>query len=366
VSEIAIVADDLTGALDSVVHFAHHGRVGLITDSAAADSAADDFWGVAISTASRALSPADTRLAAEQATALVDADRLYVKVDSTLRGNPAEHLAGALAVWRNRVPGAFAVICPALPTMGRTVLDGAVLDHLVPITRSAAARDPLPSARSADLTEVFPGSVHTTDLARALRGRRDVVVDASTDEDLDLIAAAIEPYGRKVVAVGSAGLAAAIARRRAAPAASPSDVPAGRTLVLLTSVHPTARLQLAAIGDDVDVVATEPWSSASGSVSKNEASTVAHEAALRAARMLATGAYSSLVIIGGDGAHAVLSVLGTRSVEVVGELLPGVPLGTLVGGDAPGLTVATRSGGFGGPTHLADIITALHPDKEIP
>jgi uncharacterized protein YgbK (DUF1537 family) len=364
VSEIAIVADDLTGALDSVVHFAHHGRVALLIDAPT-----QDFWGVAVSTASRALSPAQARAAAERATELVASDRLYVKVDSTLRGNPAEHLAGALAAWRTKVPTAFAVICPALPIMGRTVRDGAVLDHLVPITRSAAARDPLPSARSADLTEVFPGSVRAIELAAALREGHDIVVDASTNEDLDVIAAAIEPYGRDVVAVGSAGLAAAIARRRTAPALRlpvPGPVPVGRTLILLTSLHPAARAQLTSVSDRLDVVATPPWSDTSGSVSPHDATAVAHDAAVRAAQMLATGAYGSLLIIGGDGAHALLAVLGALSFEVAGELLPGVPLGTLVGGTAPGLTVATRSGGFGGPTHLTDILTALHPLKEIP
>lgn len=349
-SEIAIVADDLTGALDSAVQFAAFGRTCLVINAAA-----EDAFAVAVSTASRALSPNDARAAAKRATASVPADRLYVKVDSTLRGNPADHLAGALDIWRVREPGAFAVICPALPVMGRTVHDGQVLDQGLPITSSAAANDPISSASSADITEVFPGSARVLDLDELVAGR-DVVVDASTDDDLDRIAAAIEPFGAQVVAVGSAGLAAAIARRRESVRRQ-VELLGGETLVLLTSVHPVARLQLAALPDDVTVVSTADWDGAS--VCGRDAVAVADDAAARATRLLATGHFGSLVIIGGDGAHALLTALGAHTFEVARELLPGVPVGTLAGGFADGLTVATRSGGFGGPTHLNAILTAL-------
>jgi uncharacterized protein YgbK (DUF1537 family) len=361
-TEIAIIADDLTGALDSAAQFSHFGRTCLVFDAAPENACA-----VAVSTASRALSPAQSRAAAHSATASVPADRLFVKIDSTLRGNPAEHLAGALDAWRVHAPDAFAVICPALPVMGREVRDGHALDHGVPITNSAAAGDPISSATSANITDVFPGSVKVSALDQLVAGR-NVVVDASTDDDLDRIAAAIEPFGADVVAVGSAGLAAAIARRRAAVpqqeavrqrAAVPQHVElvGGDTLVLLTSVHPAARMQLAALPDDVTVVSTADWNGSI--VSQHDAVAVADEAAVRAAELLSTGRFGSLLIIGGDGAHALLTALGTHSFEVVGELLPGVPIGTLAGGVADGLTVATRSGGFGGPTHLNDILIAL-------
>jgi uncharacterized protein YgbK (DUF1537 family) len=367
-TEIAIIADDLTGALDSAAQFSHFGRTCLVFDAAPENACA-----VAVSTASRALSPAQSRAAAHSATASVPADRLFVKIDSTLRGNPAEHLAGALDAWRVHAPDAFAVICPALPVMGREVRDGHALDHGVPITNSAAAGDPISSATSANITDVFPGSVKVSALDLLVAGR-NVVVDASTDDDLDRIATAIEPFGADVVAVGSAGLAAAIARRRAA-LPQREEVPqqeevrrqaavrqrvelvGGDTLVLLTSVHPAARMQLAALPDDVTVVSTADWNGSI--VSPHDAVAVADEAAVRAAELLSTGRFGSLLIIGGDGAHALLTALGTHSFEVVGELLPGVPIGTLAGGVADGLTVATRSGGFGGPTHLNDILIAL-------
>jgi uncharacterized protein YgbK (DUF1537 family) len=360
--KFAVIADDTTGALDSVAHFAHAGPVALLLDPQ--DN--DDYYGIALSTTSRAHAPSRARKAAERATLVANARRLYIKVDSTLRGNPTEHVAGAIAAWRQRTPGAFLVICPALPAMGRTVHNGQVLDLSVPITLSAAARDPLPSARSADLTTVFPGKVRALDLGASLRARRDIVVDATTDDDLDRIAAAIEPYGADAVAVGSAGLAAAIARQRPRARVQPARRPAQNTLVLLTSLNPTARVQLAMLDRATEVVTTAPRRNNAELITEKDALAAAREAARRASAKLASGEFDSLIIIGGDGAHALLTELGARAFEVTGELSPGVPLGTLVGGTADGLVVATRSGGFGDHSHLKKMMIALHTAEETP
>ena len=70
-------------------------------------------------------------------------DRLYVKIDSTMRGSVAGQLRGALAAWAEKHTGAGAVLCPAFPDQGRTVVGGQVLVDGVPVARTAAAADPV-------------------------------------------------------------------------------------------------------------------------------------------------------------------------------------------------------------------------------
>jgi uncharacterized protein YgbK (DUF1537 family) len=69
--------------------------------------------------------------------------------------------------------------------------------------------------------------------------------------------------------------------------------------------------------------------------------------------------YDALVLIGGDGALAVLDRLGAAQIEIIDNLAPGTPHGTVVGGSAHGLQVVTRSGGFGHVDSLALIVNRL-------
>lgn len=57
--------------------------------------------------------------------------------------------------------------------------------------------------------------------------------------------------------------------------------------------------------------------------------------------------YAGLVLVGGDTAHHVLAGLRARGVLLSGEIERGVPVGTLIGGDADGKAVVTKAGGFG-------------------
>ena len=65
-----------------------------------------------------------------------------------------------------------------------------------------------------------------------------------------------------------------------------------------------------------------------------------------------------LILTGGETALTVCRAMGGTSIEVLGEALPGVPLGVLRG---PGWEVplATKSGGFGAPDALLRTAEAL-------
>src|SRR5690606_28123989 len=72
----------------------------------------------------------------------------------------------------------------------------------------------------------------------------------------------------------------------------------------------------------------------------------------------------SLVITGGDTALHVLNALNAKGIDLEEEVLPGIPLGRLIGGKANDVPVITKAGGFGTPTALLRAVQHLQT-KEI-
>ena len=219
----------------------------------------------------------------------------------------------------------MAVICPAFPRLGRTVVGGTVLVDGVPLAHTAAADDPVTPVTESRLDVLLPGAV-LADPLDVLAGRPDLdndqfVCDAATDDDLARIAEVLDRLGRRAVAVGSAGLAQAVAAGwgggiRRAPDPPP---PARRVLVAVSSLHPDALLQLAGLRtflagrDDpgVRVISSPAERAVTG-----RASEIATQLAVEVADQVRTGAYDALVIVGGDGAAAVLDQLQVEAVQI--------------------------------------------------
>ena len=100
------------------------------------------------------------------------------------------------------------------------------------------------------LDVLLPGAV-PIDLLTGSAARSDdlLVFDAATVDDLARIAAVLDRLGRPAVAVGSAGLAKAVAARWGGSHPAPRPAPASRLLVTVSSLHPTALLPLARLRD---------------------------------------------------------------------------------------------------------------------
>ncbi|MEU9202867.1 four-carbon acid sugar kinase family protein [Streptomyces sp. NPDC048332] len=150
--------------------------------------------------------------------------RLLKKADSLLRG----HFAPETRAFGEGADGLLVI--PALPAVGRTVRDGVVRLHGVPLHRTDAWRaEPGPPPRS--VAEAL-GAARTAAVrldgiragARSLEHRlrsalaagRAVVCDAETDADLDALAGALLSLPRTVRTVGAGGIVAALGRRSAA------------------------------------------------------------------------------------------------------------------------------------------------------
>lgn len=366
-----VLADDLTGAGDTVVSFARSGWSALLSVSGGwATVPEEDAVSVTLDTRR------DLRAAEITARAVADLarDRLYLKIDSTVRGRVAEQVAGALDGRRRAHPSAYAVLCPAYPAMGRTVEDGHVLVHGVPVHEGPAAHDPVTPVRTSDLRELVPGAAlaEGDDLAAAIAAtaqRHDVViVDARGQADLDRLAEALVVLGPDAVPVGSAGLAVALARVwRDGPLVAPAPLvlpSGGRTLVVVSSLHEVARAQVAELlrtdaerDLHVDVLVT-PAECVDGAADER-----ARDLARQAADAVTAGEHDLLVLVGGDGAAQTLRALGATGIRVVDAAVEGVPVGTVVGGPHHGLAVATKAGGFGDHQTLIDLICAVRASE---
>jgi uncharacterized protein YgbK (DUF1537 family) len=375
---VGLVADDLTGAMDAAAQFAREGWSGhVLWDSASPRQVVGGGPAlVAVVTGVRAARDDE---AARHTACAVGAllargcDRLYVKVDSTMRGSASGQLRGALDTWAQRYPGTILVLCPAFPGERRAVVGGTVLVHGIPLTDSSAAADPITPVVESRLDRLVPGATGwvLSDLRSAATGdgvgreaARVVFVDASTDAQLDDIAAALDRLGPQGVAAGAAGLAAAMARLWSAgnPGARIPGEPSARILIGVSSLHPTARESVErlqeALADQgergrppVDLISTQPrWA---------DTAAIAASFGGQVAERLARGSYDTLVLVGGDGASAALDRVGAEAITVHEELLPGVPMGTILGGAAHGARLVTKSGGFGRADSLLGIVDRL-------
>jgi uncharacterized protein YgbK (DUF1537 family) len=336
-------------------------------------------------------------------------DRVYVKVDSTMRGSIPGQIRGALDAWSRKAPAAFSVICPAYPGMGRVIVDGKLLVKGVPLQLSPAGSDPVDPVRSSELADLVPGAKlvrvasdangFIAELRRLGTPGSHIVVEAQREEDMQAIARAIDFFGSEVVPVGSAGLAGHLAGVWRVPGQGMEPVRAmhpapGRIIVVVTSLNEASLRQADRLAQDwpalvvhrsldpeaLDARVVLPeWAwhdmgsgeppvlllqpqpdSRSGGGSKVGATFVARRLAMAVRELVLHGPdVSGLILVGGDGARAVLGELGAEAIRLEGSLAEGVPWGHMVGGVAAGKTIVTKAGGFGEVNVLSSIVSTM-------
>ena len=362
---LGLIADDLTGAGDASVQFAKRGWdvfLALEVRPKPDTTSATGTTVIAVTTDSRALShDAAQKLTCDALTTLmqVGIDRVFLKIDSTMRGSVRGQVAGALAAWSTRYPDARAMVCPAYPKMGRTVESGRLLVRGEPVERTAFGCDPVSPVATSDMSLLLPPSARTS------------VVDAATDGDLMNIAASISAAGPSVIPVGSGGLAEAVAatstvrsvRLQPDRPGLPPDIIKKRNdpriLLQVSSLNPVSHAQVARLQTAFpDVVVLRP------PLERGDSTAVAENLAREFRDHLAREHWDVLGLVGGDGARATLKALGAAGIRIVGNLIEGIPLGIVIGGQANGTAVFTKAGGFGDEDALVQCIERLTASRE--
>ncbi len=341
-SGLRVLADDLTGALDSAARFVP------------AAGPVPTFWKpplalpatASIDLATRELTEAEARVTTQRLACLLDpAEVAFKKLDSLLRGHMAAEILACLAGFHH------CVIAPAFPFQGRITRDGRQM------AREGREWRLIPADLAGDLRRLRvpvslcrPGDPAPPGVS---------LWDAETDADLTAIVAAAVNLPGRVLWCGSGGLAGALAAN--APVPSP-QLPTP-ILALIGSDHPVSVGQLSAAWKQVQRVARG---------SPDEADVIARRLAranTAVAVMLPPGTDrtaaarhiencftallrtlprpGTLFVSGGETLRGVCDALGAESLEVDGELMPGLPASVMCGGRWDGLRVLSKSGAFG-------------------
>lgn len=400
---LAIIADNLVGANDAGIQFKKNGLSAqvVINHNDIAECCGDAEI-ISVNTDSRKVSPGEAyERVYKTGKKLMDLGfkRFYKKIDSTLRGNIAEEIKAMM----NSLAIGTAIITPAYPVHGRIVENG-YLELVqnwgggsvpVPICHIPPIIKPNPNTPVAVLTlaDVREGDAsllqRVTDLVDS--GVSLIVTDAVTDEDLQIIAITIASLDIPVLAAGSAGLAGGLSNVWAASSAEPFNLRQG-TMIITGTLNQATAEQINEVKslDNVKLIAIK-----SGLIYEHKSEEEFARVVLEVKTALAAGKVPAIIIdtllenrddiqalslsvqvqkfgflinsllgriaeeitatcrlrtlvISGDGTTAsICGALKIQRINLVRELLPGIALGKAADGNASGLYLVTKAGGFG-------------------
>lgn len=359
-TSVRLLADDLTGALDTAAEFV--GLCGPFDVTWTEASAAPRSQSLAIDSGTRERSKAESvEIVGRLAPLLRDGTIAYKKVDSLLRGAWAAELGACLSEghW------ASCVVAPAFDYQGRRTVDGQQFARTVQGDWHRVGDNLLTQLRL-DGVEARQGRADTL-----LQGGVQVF-DAESDIDLDRVVEIGRHMPAPVLWCGSGGLAGALARGHRADAPLQLERP---VLGLFGSDQVATASQLAACGEATlalaegegvprvqrklvdDGVALVQFSLAEGLSRAEAARRIARELTALIAAVESPG---TLIVAGGETLKAVCVALGAHALEVTGRIVPGLPRSVLQGGRWAGVDVISKSGAFGNRELWRDLLRDNH------
>lgn len=360
---LMILADDLTGACDAAVAFTTAcAPVRVHINCEPSEGACIE----ATTTESRDLPVAEaetrTRNIVERLPSHVE---LFKKVDSVFRGNTIAEIAATLRHARYDL----ALLAPAYPALGRTVREGILY------IRDTAGDRTLPVAelltKSGCSLTALPAGLPPEALAAAMRrclsdSTPAVLCDASDPIDLERLVSSARSLGKRILWIGSGGLAHALAREL--PAQTTRSMPkpfVGNTIFFIGTPHPVTRTQVEHLRSTTQITEHRNGSMHSPAtdllvpVLLDETTPDEIRRALAAHDPSRIGCF---FLTGGDTAHFVCRALGIRALRLLREFAPGVPLAIAEGGPFDGVSVVLKSGGFGEPDLLCRLLEMCNPE----
>ncbi|OOY02970.1 MULTISPECIES: four-carbon acid sugar kinase family protein [unclassified Thioclava] len=338
-TRLFLIADDLTGALDSGATFAARGaqvRVArTVADFPEALECGADV--IAVATGTRDGSREAARECLQEVRALLAGREglIFKKVDSRLKGHIRDELEVLLDGRTKEL-----IATPAVPALGRYCESGHVT--------GTGIDTPIPVAERL--------------------GRPAVILDARIRAELD---AAVPDNPATKDYVGAAGLAAALAHRlwpgtASDPALPPLPAPAllaigSRDPITLAQVAALSGVPLAAapngevpsiLAAPVQVVQMTPGAT------RVDPARAGEKFAQGIARAVSEIPVATLFACGGESANAILGALGIGQLDLIGEEQPGVPRAQALHSGKV-FEIVTKSGGFGPPDTVVKLVKSL-------
>ena len=346
---IKLLADDLTGALDTSAELVGLSGPFSVVWSAAAIPAGHDCFSLDSGTRECGADEAFA-IVRELAPLLDGATIAYKKIDSLLRGPWVAEVDACLrtGLWD------ACIVAPAFAYQGRLTragqhyaraLDGSwdpVGDNIIRRLRG----------RGLDVNSAVAGAALQPGIT---------VFDAETDEDMDRIVEIGRRYAGKLLWCGSGGLAGALARGTEVGLSAQLKRP---VLGVFGSDHPTTAAQLASCEDIVvqtadvrlDLDRIKPKLTDGAALIRLDVRRGASraDAAAHFAREIVRLGQSidppgTLLVAGGQTLRAQCDAVGATALRVAGRLEPGIPKSAIQGGAWAGVDVISKSGAFGPP-----------------
>ena len=399
-----VIADDFTGANDTGVQLTKRGiDTYVVLDG---KNIVDDSISYVLDTESRGLSEeaAYDRLKSQLKDIFKrDFDMVYKKVDSTLRGNITSELK---AIDEEYKPDLI-IFAPAFPDSKRTTVDGIHYVNGTRIKETEFAKDPIKPVREDNIQKLielgYLEKVIHHRLEEIRGGSIDLdlgkihTFDAEDNTDLEKIVTSVMKADRKVLWVGSAGLANIILK---------VNKPLKPVLSVVGSLSEISRKQIKYAeskgievlkidigyilkGKSVDEYVDEVVevlekgkdiiiTSSYDLEQYREAIRVGEELSMTKEEVthltqdvlgkISEGAVkkvlvSGLFITGGDTAMGFIKRTKAKGSHIVEEVETGVPLMELSGGEFNGLKLITKAGAFGREETLYNAIDKLKEER---
>lgn len=414
--KLAVIADDLTGANDTGVQFAKQGLNTTVLFSYTQlqpSHLTEDV--IVLNSDSRAIEAGksyDIVFDLSAQLKQLGVSNVFKKIDSTMRGNIGPEIDAVMDAFNYKI----SFVVPAFPKSNRTTINGEHFVNGVLLEKAEMAKDPaspvnesyLPklvqkqSKRDVELitiSHVRKGIDHLSNLMKELSlsdTSKIVIIDATTDEELEIIVKAAQALQEKYLWVGSAGIASHIFFEETQEEVINTTKVRDRDpiLVVAGSVNSITQQQIQVLKEKNDVaeivispeefffedrrkleidrivkesktlldkgdlvVTTNRDQEVIGKVKDLQrelglsnfdvGNTIANSMGEIAGQLIESKKICGAVLTGGDIAGATCKELQGEGIRVIGEVEPGIPYGKLFGGLYDGIPLVTKAGAFG-------------------
>lgn len=416
---IAIIADDLTGANDTALQFHLKGcNIQILLDYTIEPSGKSNTHAWSISTETRNIKADESfKIVADATKKLLEnfnAEYIYKKIDSTLRGNVAKETLAVLEVMK----GDAAVIVPAFPTEGRTTVGGYHLLKGLPLERTEVARDPHSPIFQSHIPTLLSHQVENPEIIGYIplmtvmkgagpillelnklvkEGKKLVIIDAISTTDMEQIALSIEKCSYNILPCGSAGLAQVLTKSWLPDTKYqhiPKTIPNLPVLIVSGSMASLSKTQIKKLSESdefdsyilelsladvlekqpseeiinkvLEHLETERFVAVHVNVSEEDEEEKIKELGIEKENisMLITDYLADLtkkvvnrqnlifIALGGETSYKCCYALGSKQLQLIDEVEPSIPLCL----DVVAQWIVTKSGNFGTPNTLVNIL----------
>lgn len=397
-----IIADDFTGSNDTGVQLKNFGLSTVTIISKDFIDKVNNFDAVVIDSETRSKT---TEEAYKEVAEIAQSIKIYStqgiiykKIDSTMRGNIGVEVKALIDILEPEI----VVFAPAYPKNKRTTIRGIQYINNQPINKTEMSHDPKNPVLTADIKQLLKKGVnkdfyhinleqirneHITNIVKE-NGLKYLYFDAESDEDLILIVKQILALDKRILWVGSAGLAEALVKFLAF-----STRKNKRVFAVVGSVNSISALQARkAIADGEAKIVTINVEKAILNPQEEKdklilniihnfdngfdvilASAIDSQQIITASSLgkilnmpldkisskisdligdivsevVGTKRISGMFLTGGDTAINVIKKLRTNGAIIIEEIEPGIPLIELLDGPYKGFKVVTKAGAFG-------------------